>query len=100
MEAYVTRNDAGTLLVTGSRVSLASIVYAYWRGETAESIVQSFPSLSLERVHGALAWYLRNRQDVDQELEEQEKATDRLRSAAAAANRELRERLLRSRVGS
>ena len=100
MERYVTRNDAGTLRIIGSRVSLASIVNAYWRGETPEAIAQSFPSLSLEQVHGALAYYLRRRRNIDQELEQQEEVIDKLRSAAEETNRELRERLLESRVGS
>jgi hypothetical protein len=32
------------------RVSLASVVHAYWNGDSPEEIVQSFPSVSLERV--------------------------------------------------
>jgi uncharacterized protein (DUF433 family) len=100
VDTYVARNDAGTLTVVGSRVSLASIVYAWWRGETAESMVQAFPSLSLEQVHGAIAYYLRNRDAVDREIEGQEQCSEELRSEAEEATRELRERLLRARVRS
>ncbi|MEX2169827.1 MAG: DUF433 domain-containing protein [Pirellulales bacterium] len=55
--------------VVGSRVSLDSIVHAYWNGQTAESIAQSFPSVSLEQVHGALAFYLAHQQEIDAYLE-------------------------------
>jgi Protein of unknown function (DUF433) len=38
--------------LAGTRVSLDSVVYAFWNGQTAESIAQSFPTLSLEQVLG------------------------------------------------
>jgi uncharacterized protein (DUF433 family) len=55
----------GGYWVAGSRVSLDSIVYAFHQGQTAESIAQSFPALSLEKVYGAIAFYLANRDAVD-----------------------------------
>ena len=44
---YVEQRNA-SYYVTGTRVSLDSIVYAFLRGESAESISESFPALSLE----------------------------------------------------
>ena len=61
---YVEQREGG-YWVAGSRVSLDSIVYAFLEGETAESIAQSFPVLSLEQVYGAIAFYLANPSDVD-----------------------------------
>jgi uncharacterized protein (DUF433 family) len=61
---YVQQRDRGYRVV-GSRVSLDSIVYAFLEGQTAESIAQSFPALSLEQVYGAIAFYLANRRAVD-----------------------------------
>lgn len=49
----------------GTRVSLDSIVHAFRRGQTAESIAQSFPVLTLEQVYGALTFYLSHRSKVD-----------------------------------
>ena len=100
MISYVTRNDSGTSIVTGSRVTLASIVHAFWRGETPETVVQSFPSLTLEQVYGAIAWYLAHRDEVDREIEELEEQWVGLRSDAAERNRELRARLLAERTTS
>jgi hypothetical protein len=40
-------------------------VYAFVQGQTAESIAQSFPLLSLEQTYGAIAFYLANRPTVD-----------------------------------
>ena len=44
--------------VAGTRVSLDSIVYAFLEGQTAESIAQSFPVLTLEQVYGAITFYI------------------------------------------
>jgi uncharacterized protein (DUF433 family) len=74
--------SADAYRVAGTRVSLDSIVYAYWNGQTAESIAQSFPSLSLEQVHGALAYYLAHRSEVDAYLQSAQVEFDQLREAS------------------
>jgi len=48
----------GGYYVAGSRVSLASIIYEYREGAAPETIRQNFPTLSLEQIHGAIAFYL------------------------------------------
>jgi uncharacterized protein (DUF433 family) len=67
MDEFVGQRNGG-YYVGGSRVSLDSIVYAYRRGESAESIRQDFPSLSLVQVYGAIPFYLSNQQVVDAQL--------------------------------
>ena len=57
---YVEQRDGGYWIV-GRRVSLDSVIYAYLGGQTAESIAQSFPVLTMEEVYGAIAFYLANR---------------------------------------
>jgi uncharacterized protein (DUF433 family) len=64
MNEYVEQIEGG-FWVKGSRVSLDSIVYGFLAGQTAESIAQSFPSLSLNQVNGVIAFYLDNREQVD-----------------------------------
>lgn len=56
--------------IVGSRVSLDSIVYAFQRGASPESIQRSFPTLTLEAVYGAIAYYLANQDEVDAYLVE------------------------------
>ncbi len=62
--------------VAGTRISLDSIVYAFRKGLSPESIVNSFPLLTLEQVYGAIAFYLANRADIDAYLEAEEAAFD------------------------
>ena len=68
--------------LAGTRVSLDSVVHAFWRGETAESIAQSFPVLTLEQVYGALTFYLANKSDLDAYLEKADEEFERLRRDA------------------
>ena len=76
----------GAYRVAGTRVSLDSIVYAFISGQSAESIAQSFPVLTLEQVYGAITFYLAHREEVDRYLEAQEQEYDAKRAAARAAD--------------
>jgi len=98
MSSYVDRNARGILIVAGSRVSVGSVVHAFWAGETPETICQAYPSLSLEQVYGAIAYYLAHRQDIDSELAAQEAQVTGLRESARVRNADLRSRLADARA--
>ena len=68
--------------IAGTRVSLDSVVYAFWRGQTAESIAQSFPLLTLEQVYGALTFYLANKSQIDNYLKKARMEFEVMREAA------------------
>jgi uncharacterized protein (DUF433 family) len=72
----------GEYRIAGSRVSLDSIVQAYRNGQTAESIAQSFPGVTLEQVHGALAFYLAHQAEIDAYIDSGAKDYDALREAS------------------
>jgi len=82
---YVEQRD-GVYVISGTRVSLDSIVYAFVGGQSAESIAQAFPVLTLEQVYGAIAFYLAHRNDVDRYLEAQRQDFEAKRAAARAAD--------------
>ena len=67
------KNVEGVYRIGESRVSLDSLVYLFREGMSAESMVESYPSLSLEQVHGALAFYLSHQREVDTYLAEGER---------------------------
>ena len=66
---YVEKHEKG-YRIAGTRVSLDSIVYAYLEGLRPESIADDFPVLTLEEVHGAIAYYLGHRKEVDAHLKQ------------------------------
>ena len=80
---YVERCDE-TYMISGTRVSLDSIVHAFLSGQSAESIAQSFPVLTLEQVYGAIAYYLALRDDVDRYLDARRGDVEEKRQSARA----------------
>ena len=64
--------------VAGTGVTVQRIVRWYRLGLTPEEIVDRIGHLSLAQVHAALAYYYANRQQVDTDLEQEEREADRL----------------------
>jgi uncharacterized protein (DUF433 family) len=54
----------GGYYIAGTRISLDSIVYAFRRGESPETIHQNFELLLLEEVYGAIAYYAEGRRNA------------------------------------
>ena len=69
-----------------ARVSLDSVVYAFLEGLSPESIVDSFDTLTLEEVYGAIAFYLGHRDVIDAYLKQSEVQFDELCRRVRAAN--------------
>jgi uncharacterized protein (DUF433 family) len=82
---YVEQSD-GAYVVSGTRVFLDSIVYAFLEGQSAEAIAQAFPVLSLEQVYGAITHYLAHRDDIDRYLESRRQDFAAARQAARDAD--------------
>jgi uncharacterized protein (DUF433 family) len=62
--AYVETREGG-YWIRGTRVSLDSVVVAFLQGLSAETIVTDcYPSLTLEQVYGAIAYYLAHRSSM------------------------------------
>jgi uncharacterized protein (DUF433 family) len=71
--------EDGTIRVRGSRVTLDSVLHAFQHGATAEQIQDSFPSVTLGDIYGAIAYYLEHRAQVDAYLRTQERAAQEVR---------------------
>lgn len=83
--SYVQQRDEG-YWVSGTRVSLDSVVYAFRNGESPESVAQSFPVLTLEQVYGAIAYYLAHREEIDAYLQRAERQYETLLESAREAD--------------
>jgi uncharacterized protein (DUF433 family) len=93
---YVELRNGGYYL-TGSRVSLASIIYEYRDGATVESIRQNFPTLSLEQIHGAIAFYLGHPDETEAYLTGLDEKWDELRRQSKPADPQLQARIEKAR---
>ena len=89
---YVAQQE-GTYRIAGTRVSLDSVVYAFRRGASPESIQRSYPSLTLEQIYGAITFYLSHQEEIDQYLLNAEAEHEKLRAASRAAHPDLYEKL-------
>jgi len=96
MKDYVAKIE-GAFRIAGTRVSLDSLVYLFREGMSAESMVESYPALTLEQVHGALAFYLAHQKEVDTYLAEGEKIADARQRESSQPNAELIAKLRRAR---
>src|SRR5258708_2411118 len=94
---YVDQLPGGGYRIAGSRVSLESIVVAYLDGQSPETIRDSFPSLSLESIHGAIATYLHNREEINEYLARLSTRYEELRQESEKQNAPLLARLRAAR---
>ncbi len=93
---YIEKRD-GAYFIKGSRVSLDSIVYAFLEGVSPESIVQSFPILTLEEVYGAITYYLANKTEIDDYLKEGELLYEKLRETSLKENQSIIDKVRKAR---
>jgi uncharacterized protein (DUF433 family) len=96
---YIEKRGTGYYIV-GNRVSLDSVVYAFLDGISPESIVESFPALTLEEVYGALAFYLANRSEIDAYIAAGALEYEKMRLASRAENPLLYRRLEQAKRSS
>src|SRR5437868_8287708 len=93
---YIEVQD-GNYYIAGTRISLDSIVHAFRRGESPETICQNFELLRLEEVFGAITYYLANQSDIDAYLVRQDEKWAEGKRASEPLPPDLRDRLMRAR---
>jgi uncharacterized protein (DUF433 family) len=100
----LTRTSEGVLRITGTRITLDSVIHAFRDGATPEEMCQDFPSLPLAQVYSLLAFYLNQQDEVDAYLAEQAQANriirQELQTTHAAFLTDLRHRLTARRTSS
>ncbi|HXG49441.1 MAG TPA: DUF433 domain-containing protein [Methylomirabilota bacterium] len=96
----LTRDEDGVWRVSGSRVTLDTIVHQFKSGATAEQIQEDFPSLALGDIYSVIAHYLEHSRAVEEYLGEQAMAAEAIRREVESRldSAELRERFRRRRA--
>lgn len=69
----------GVVRISGTRVTLETVIAAFKDGATAEEIVQQYPSLALADVYFVIGHYLRHSEEVDTYLLQRKAQADALR---------------------
>ncbi|HEV2199755.1 MAG TPA: DUF433 domain-containing protein [Bryobacteraceae bacterium] len=74
----------GTIRVSGTRVTLDTLVEAYLRGEEAEAIAESYPAVPLADVYRAIGYYLRHKDEIDDYLRRRQAEAAQIHTAIEA----------------
>ena len=94
---YVERRNEG-YWISGTRVSLDSVVFAFLDGLSPETIAtECFPVLTLEEVFGAITYYLAHRAEVDEYLKKADEQFESLRQASRDADPEFHAKLTKAK---
>jgi uncharacterized protein (DUF433 family) len=90
----------GVVRVSGTRVTLDTVVAAFEEGATAEEIVFQYPSLNLAHVYAVIAYYLQQRPQVEAYLQWRRAQADKIQQQNEARfdPHGIRERLLARRA--
>ena len=68
----------GVVRVSNTRITLDTVVAAFMEGATAEEIIQQYPSLDLADVYAVIAYYLRQRSEIDHYLRQRQDLAARI----------------------
>lgn len=77
-------DEHGSIRVSGTRVTLDSIINFYLQGETPEQLHEAFPTVPLTDVYAVIAYYLAHQQEVDAYLKRREEEANRIRAEIEA----------------
>jgi len=95
------RVDCGVVRVGKSRVTLDLVIDQYNNGMTPEGLVQAYDTLELADVHASIAYFLRNREQVEDYMKRRREEANSLKSGIEAEQRLSKKDLLgRQRAGA
>ena len=69
----------GVICVSGTRITLDTLVHAFLEGATAEEIAYQYPSLDLPDIYSVIGYYLYNRMKVDAYIRERKQTARKIR---------------------
>jgi uncharacterized protein (DUF433 family) len=94
---YIEQRNGG-YYVTGTRISLDSVVYSFNKGNSPEAIQEDFPLLKRAQIYGAIAFYLDHQAEIDEYLTRTEREFEENTIPLEQANPALWEKLQRARA--
>lgn len=96
------KDPSGVIRISGTRITLETILSAFNSGSTCEEIIYQYPVLNLADIYEVISYYLRNREAVDIYLEERNNEETLVRHKIETQFKPdgIRERLLKRRTVS
>lgn len=76
-------DDRGTAYIQGTTAKVVEVVLnQQWAGQTPEELQRDMPHLTLAQIHAALDYYRQHKEELDAEIERDDRLADRLREKA------------------
>jgi uncharacterized protein (DUF433 family) len=72
-------DEYGAIRVSGTRVTLDTLIGFYQQGETPEALYAGFPSVPLADIYTVIAYYLANQAEVEAYLDERRQQGEAIR---------------------
>jgi uncharacterized protein (DUF433 family) len=72
-------DEHGTIRVSGTRVTLDTVIACYHQGDSPEAIHEGFDVLPLNDIYAVIAYYLAHRDELDAYLKRGQEESERLR---------------------
>ncbi|MEM8723319.1 MAG: DUF433 domain-containing protein [Cyanobacteria bacterium P01_G01_bin.39] len=89
-------DKTGAIRVGKSRVLLEMVIHAFQDGASPETIIADYPTLTLSDVYGAIAFYLKNKYEVEAYLAKREESAESVKQRLEAIQPDLNQ--IRSRL--
>ncbi len=77
-------DEHGAMRVSGTRVTLDSLIGYYRQGETPEDLHEGFPTVPLADIYAVIAYYLAHREEIDAYLQRRDAEAERIRQQVEA----------------
>lgn len=90
----------GVIRVGKTRVRLDTVIYSFNEGAIPEEIISQYPVLDLEDIYAVVAYYMKNRAEIDTYIRQREKEGAQIRKKIEAKPeyQAFRDRLLARRA--
>jgi uncharacterized protein (DUF433 family) len=78
-------DEHGAIRVSGTRVTLDTLIVCYQQHESPETIHEGFPTVPLADIYAVIAYYLAHQDDVDAYLKQRDEEAERIRQEVEAS---------------
>jgi uncharacterized protein (DUF433 family) len=77
-------DEHGSIRISGTRVTLDTVIARYHQGNSPETIHEGFDVLPLNDIYAVIAYYLAHRDELDAYLQRRDEEAERIRQEVEA----------------
>jgi uncharacterized protein (DUF433 family) len=77
-------DEHGAICISGTRVTLDTVIARYQQGDSPEAIHEGFDVLPLNDIYAVIAYYLAHRDELDAYLQRRDEEAERIRREVEA----------------